>query len=357
MTTSNKHDRLHRQQMLPPSDMSQLTVSVVLPVYNCPEYVGEALDSILCQTYTDFEAILIDDGSTDSTPKILKQYTDPRIRLITQTNRGLAATLNRGIELARGKYIARMDQDDMSRPERFAKQVAYLDAHPDCALLGTWAEIWQGHSRTERTHRHPADNSTLKFEMLFNNPFVHSSVMLRKSALDRVGVYSTDRSRQPPEDYELWSRIAREYEVANLPEILQVYREVPRSMSRNGPSPFLDHLVKINTENIASASKASIDNPSVLNIAALAHQATHRVQARPNLIEMRAILRRAVEGVVSTDDPTHFVQEAENRLQGWWFADLQNRYRDSWLNYFVIAARRGYRSYQALKGFILGKHK
>ena len=95
-------------------------VSVVLPVYNCPHYVGGAIESVLAQTFPDFELIVIDDGSQDETPTVLRRYTDPRIRLVTQENRGLAATLNRGIELARGRYIARQDQDDIALPERCA---------------------------------------------------------------------------------------------------------------------------------------------------------------------------------------------------------------------------------------------
>ncbi len=252
-------------------------VSVVLPVYNCPLYVGQAIESVLNQTFADFELIVIDDGSTDETPSILQRYTEPRIRYISQTNCGLARTLNRGIELSRGRYIARQDQDDVSRPERLAKQVAFLDAHPQCALVGTWAEIWRDDQRTSRVHAHPSDGARLKFELLLNNPFVHSSVMMRKSALGQVGVYSTDRNRQPPEDYELWSRIARSFDVANIPEILHAYREVGSSMSRAGPSPFLDHLVTICAENIAIAAGEPPDNPQVVNIAALTHVAPHRM--------------------------------------------------------------------------------
>ena len=273
-------------------------MSVVLPVYNCPRYVGQAIECILNQTFADFELIVIDDGSTDETPSVLKRYTDPRIRHISQANRGLAGTLNRGIERSRGRYVARQDQDDVSFPERLAKQVAFLDAHPGCALVGTWAEIWRDDEKTHRVHAHPSDSARLKFELLLNNPFVHSSVMIRKAALDRVGGYSTDRSRQPPEDYELWSRIARSYEVANIPEILHVYREVGTSMSRVGPSPFLDHLVTICAENIALAARESPENPQVVNIAALTHAAAHRLQGEPDFDEMRHIFLAAARNVM-----------------------------------------------------------
>ena len=318
-------------------------VSVVLPVYNCPLYVGGAIESVLAQTFADFELILIDDGSRDETPAVLRRYIDPRIMLVTQENRGLAATLNRGIDLARGRYIARQDQDDISLPERFAKQVAYLDAHPECGLVGTWAEIWREGARTDRAHRHPSDNSTLKFELLFNNPFVHSSVMIRKSALARVGAYSTDRNRQPPEDYELWSRIAREYEVANVPELLHRYREVEGSMSRDGPSPFLNHLVTICAENIAWAAGVDPSDPHVTNIAALAHGADHRVQGKPDFATMRRILRQAAQGAVAAVDRDRFMNEADRRIDMLRYRALQSSCPPGWPRRLIDLAARAAR--------------
>jgi hypothetical protein len=290
-------------------------VSVVLPVYNCPGLVGEAIESILGQTCHDFELIVIDDGSTDETPGVLARYDDTRIRLVTQGNRGLAATLNRGIELARGRYIARQDQDDISYPDRLAKQVSYLDANGNCALVGTWAEIWRESTATGRQHQHAASNARLQFELLLNNPFVHSSVMIRKSALDRVGGYSVDRQRQPPEDYELWSRIARQYEVANIPEVLHIYREVQGSMSRDGVSPFVERLVTISAENIAYAAKVEPSNPHVINISSLIHGASQRVQGRPDVHAMAKVFRQAAQAVALPEDRLRFGDEAERKIR------------------------------------------
>ncbi len=276
-------------------------VSVVMPVYNGERYLREAVESILNQTFSDFEFIIIDDGSSDISADIVRSFRDERIRFNQQENQGLAATLNRGIEVARGEYIARQDQDDISLPERLAKQVKYLDSHPECGMVGTWAEIYLEEKKTERAHRHPSDNITLQYELLFNNPFVHSSMMLRKSALEQVGRYSTDRERQPPEDYELWSRIARNYEVANIPEILQIYREIPGSMSRTGLSPFLNQLVTISAENIAWASNVPANDPSPVNIAALIHNANHRLLGEPDFRSMYAVLQKAVARVSQND--------------------------------------------------------
>jgi len=263
-------------------------------VWNCPGYVGAAIESILAQPFTDFEFFIIDDGSTDETPDVLRRYTDPRIRQIRQENMGLAGTLNVGIGLARGKYIARQDQDDLSLPDRLARQVAYMEAHPECGLLGTWAQIMEGDRLVQRYHRHSCDPAELRYHLLFNNPFVHSSALLRKSVLDAVGGYSTDPTRQPPEDYELWSRMFRVAEVANLPEVLLYYREIPGSMSRVGPSPFRNRVVRVSSENIALAAGLPIDDPQVLNIAALTHGAADLVSRRPDFRRMSCILKTAL---------------------------------------------------------------
>ena len=120
------------------SEAVQPKISVVMPAYNAENYIREAIDSILAQTFRDFEFLIIDDGSTDHTVEIIRSYSDSRIRLYqNERNMGVAATLNRGLDLARGEYIARMDADDISLPERFAKQAAYMDAHPDVAVCGS----------------------------------------------------------------------------------------------------------------------------------------------------------------------------------------------------------------------------
>jgi len=152
-------------------------VSVILPVYNGLPYLEEALDSVLTQSFRDFELIVINDGSTDGSAAIIENLHDPRIRFFQQTNKGLATTLNRAISLARGKYIARQDQDDVSLPTRFERQVAFLDANQEAGMVGTGAEIWVGNERTNRFLQHPADNAAIKFGLLFDNHFVHSSAI------------------------------------------------------------------------------------------------------------------------------------------------------------------------------------
>lgn len=255
-------------------------VSILMPVYNGAAYLSKSLESMLRQTYDDFELIAIDDGSSDQSAEIIQSVKDRRLRFYKQTNHGLAATLNRAIQLSRGRYLARQDQDDVSLPLRLEKQVRYLTEHPRCGLVGTWADIVTGTEQTGRAHRHASDNGSLQFDLLFDNPFVHSSVVMRKTAIESVGMYSTDPARQPPEDYELWSRLARQWEVANIPEVLHIYRELPTSMSRDGVYPFRDRVIDISAENIRWILREAAGLPAVNDLAALNHAAYARVDPR-----------------------------------------------------------------------------
>ena len=297
----------------------------MLPVYNCEQYLGEAIESILSQTFASFEFIIIDDGSHDGSAEVMNRFQDERIRVYHQPNQGLAATLNRGIAIARGRYIARQDQDDLSYPERLARQVAYLESHPECVLLGTWAQILEVDRPVDRFHRHPVDEAELRYLMLFNNPFVHSSVMLRKAAVQQVGGYTKDPERQPPEDFELWSRLSRVGQVANIGEVLLAYREIPGSMSRVGPSPFRRRLITICAENLAAAAQVSPDDPDVVAIAALTHGEAEALPGRPDFSRMQSLMLRAISSFASDPKALSLRQDALGRIEamraGWLVRD------------------------------------
>jgi hypothetical protein len=207
-------------------------ISVILPVYNAQAYLRESIQSILSQSLNDFELIIINDGSTDQSLEIIQSFTDDRIKLINQSNAGLPISLNRAIAIAKGQYLARQDADDISLPTRLTEQASYLDGHPTCALLGSWAEIFLDNTPTDRALQHPYENGDIQLKLLFFNCFVHSSVMIRKSALAKSGLYPEEREKFPPEDYDLWLRIAKDFEVANIPKALLQYRELPNSISR-----------------------------------------------------------------------------------------------------------------------------
>ena len=229
--------------------MNQPEISVILPVYNAAAYLEESIQSILHQSFPNFELIIINDGSTDGSQAIIEKFKDPRIIHVVQANIGLAATLNRGIGMARAEIIARQDNDDVSYPNRFEKQLNYLKSHPDTVLLGTAARIIdQEGNAVDRFHLHPSNNDTLKFLLLFDNPFVHSSVMFRKSAVTAVGGYDTNERYF--EDYRLWSQLSRKGKIANLQEVLVDYREVNTGMSKSA-SNYQLKVIHQSVENIA----------------------------------------------------------------------------------------------------------
>jgi len=281
--------------------MRKELVSVLLPVYNGMPYVKQAIESILAQTYQNFELIVIDDGSSDESASVIREIEDNRVFFYQQTNMGLAATLNRAIGLSKGPYLARQDQDDYSQPQRFEKQVEFLEKHPDYGVVGTWAENIETHAQRRFLHARPhhkqppAESFALKYTLLFDSPFVHSSVMIRKSALDKVGLYSTDASRQPPEDYELWSRIGRECEIANISDFLQIYRRGPQSMTRLADNAYIDCAMRISIENICHTLGEVADEQAVCDLAALTNGGFHRVLSRPSFRCIAGILNGLTE--------------------------------------------------------------
>jgi len=198
-------------------------ISVVMPVYNSERYLREALDSIINQSFSDFECLVIDDGSTDGSSDIIKSFNDPRIICITKDHSGLIDTLNQGIAQCKGDYIARCDSDDICEPDRFKCQVDFLDQNPLCVVVGSHAVAVDEHNKVMRVLDYPPINTrSIRTYALFHNPFVHSSVMIRKKVLDISGGYR--KHYLHAEDYELWTRIIYKNECANIPKRLIRYR-------------------------------------------------------------------------------------------------------------------------------------
>lgn len=283
-------------------------LSVILPVYNGLPFLKDAIDSVLIQSFKEYELIIINDGSADNSEKIIKNFSDHRIHYVCQHNQGLAATLNNGIKLSNAKYIARLDQDDLMLQSRLAKQVEYLEQHPDCAMVGTWSKILVGNTITDRGHYHPTSHETLQLELLFDNPFVHSSIMMRAEAVRDVGCYCEDKSHQPPEDYELWSRVARKYRVANLPEVLTVYREVEGSMSRTGDNPFLANVIQISAENLAAILTPKFSHEQCYLLASLYH-GKKSADNKKMLTKSSALLMHKEAALIISGDSSKWSEE------------------------------------------------
>lgn len=203
-----------------------------MPAYNCASFVEEATRSVLSQTYSHFEFIIIDDGSTDGTREILQQLAkeDPRIRLICAKHQGLVAALNLGVSLAQSELIARMDSDDVCLPDRFALQLNYLLAHPEAVAVGTNAEMIDPDGDPLGMVAPDFDPDELARKLIAGKSVKvwHPSILMRRGVLQKVGGYRAEY--QHAEDFDLWLRMSEVGEIHNLPEILLLYRQHPGSI-------------------------------------------------------------------------------------------------------------------------------
>lgn len=209
-------------------------MSVVMPVFRGEQYLGEALESVLHQTYTDFECIIVCDEPAPETTEMFRDYQarDPRVRVIANTRRiGLIASLNLGCRESRGEYIARMDADDVCDPERFTKQVRFLDAHREVGVVGTQALLIDEKGMIIRSVTLPTESMVIRWHALFENCLYHPSVMIRKEVLEEAGYYNEKAATI--EDFDLWSRIQRIADLANLREPLLRYRVNSGSITFN----------------------------------------------------------------------------------------------------------------------------
>jgi len=204
--------------------MNNPKISVLMPVYNAEKFLKEAIDSILNQTFKDFEFLIINDASTDNSKKIILSYKDPRIRYFeNDKNLGVAKTLNKGLRLAKGKYIARMDADDISLSERFKKQVEFMEKSPLIAVCGAWLRLIGNENQNNEIWKSPSDFESIKSLALFYSSIYHPTVLIRKETLKKYNLFY-DPSFAHAEDYELWVRIMEKAKVANLKEILLLHR-------------------------------------------------------------------------------------------------------------------------------------
>ena len=202
-----------------------------MPVYNGEQYLQEAVNSILGQTFHDFELIVINDGSTDKTAEILNSYADDRLHIINQpANLKICKSLNAGIGLACGEYIARMDADDISLPERFARQVAYLDNHPRIGVLGGWARKITEEGRILGEMKNHTRPDCVRWALCFGCPLAHPSVMMRANIVKAAGGYSD--AFLFAEDYDLWRRLSSRTEIVNLAEFVLLHRQHSENVSK-----------------------------------------------------------------------------------------------------------------------------
>jgi glycosyltransferase involved in cell wall biosynthesis len=207
-------------------------VSVVIPAYNAMTYLPKTLDSVLQQTCTDFEVLIVNDGSTDEIAAWFTTVTDDRVRLISQANQGLPGARNTGIREAQGGYIAFLDADDLWEPTKLEKQVQCLDAKPAVGLVYAWTLLIDRHGNSTGTVTAAQVEGNVWEKLLLGDVVGSgSNAMVRSSCFDRVGLF--DPELTSIEDCDMWVRIAAEYQFAVIKEVLVRYRQHPSGMSRN----------------------------------------------------------------------------------------------------------------------------
>ncbi len=302
-------------------------ISVILPVYNGKEHLAECIESVLHQTFTNFEFIIVDDASTDSTPQILKKYLsqDERIRVITNPiNQKQTISANTACKNAEGKYLARMDADDVSLPKRFEKQFEFLEANPEIGMVGSWTDTISETGKIIGQWKTTVEPGVLNWNLLFGSSFAHSSVMMRCDIVKKAGYYQSPEA----EDYDLWSRISRIAKVANIPEVLQQKRVWGGQLALKVPTETRECVLHVMQNNINYLLKnVNIDLEMIRNIRMVSDKTT-KIKDSQLISDIKLILLQLYDNYLSKFDLTKIekkkvsqnIYQKLNTLADWQFS-------------------------------------
>lgn len=240
-------------------------VSVLLPVYNAESYVAEAIESILNQTYKNFEFIIVNDGSTDRSEEVILSFSDERIRYYrNEVNLGLIGTLNKSISLSSGKYLARMDNDDICLPERLAKQVAFLESHPEVGVLGTAFYNIDKTGEIFSETAFPSQHILLCWSLCFFSPLAHPTVLMRRELVQREGGYKVGIVHS--EDYDFWCRLSSKTKLSNLQDVLFKLRKHEMNSSSLFDTTQFNNSIIVSREMISKIVNEDIPEDLVRNL-------------------------------------------------------------------------------------------
>jgi glycosyltransferase involved in cell wall biosynthesis len=271
-------------------------VSVLMPIYNGERHLRRTLDSVLQQSFPDFEVIVVNDCSPDNSRDVVLSYDDQRIRLIDNTkNLGQTGSLQVALDNARGEYIARQDQDDISLPDRFAAQVVFLDQHPEVGVLGTSYCVIDDHDRVldgTAAFYPPETLAEMAWRFLWGDRLVDSSVMFRRDGAERIAGYNPDY--RYAQDYDLWMRLSFETGVARLPEVLLQLRIHSASAS----SQFTEAQEREVHSIIREALNRLSDTPFSIETAALVRKVDIQLQPRKDVLQTANIIRKTYHAFI-----------------------------------------------------------
>lgn len=240
-------------------------ITVLIPAFNAQAFLHEALDSICNQDFDDFECLIVNDGSTDSTPEIIDQYVnkDRRFRVINKNNGGILTAMNVGLEAAKGKYIARMDTDDVSMPHRLRLQAKVLDKSPECVLVSGGIELIDMDGSFMSTDHPPLNDIDIRQSLYCGNPLYHPSVMFRKEEMLKAGGYIGGEKAEHCEDFHLWLRLADIGKIAAVPQVVLRYRINPDSLTAKY-RVYQDQMITAMIDRLWDSSKPQIVDHSNL---------------------------------------------------------------------------------------------
>ena len=265
-----------------------------MSAYNSEKYVAEAIESILNQTFKDFEFIIVNDGSTDKTVEIIKKYakSDERIKFIdNKKNAGIVAALNQGLDFCHGEYIARMDSDDISLPERFAKQVKYMDKHPECGACSTWAEMFGPNIKKDRILKYMPTVKLLDF-VIYGDKVLNPGSIIRRSVLVDNNIKYNSKYKYA-EDYAFWIEICKHAEIHNLQEILLKYRWHDGNVSVTHRKTQYENTENIRKDLLSELLSSKKDIEKLLRM-------TREVHERFWLFGILPIIRRKQYSIIKT---------------------------------------------------------
>jgi glycosyltransferase involved in cell wall biosynthesis len=278
--------------------MKTAPVSVVMPTYNAESTVDEAVCSILNQTWENLEFIIVDDGSSDNTVAKLEPYEnlDRRVRVCREEKKGLVAALNLGCRRARGKYIARMDADDISLPSRIERQVEFLNEHPEIGIAGTWAIRMNENGLTTSEWRLATNPQVLRWQHFFGICVIHPTVMIRREILEKLNFYRAEVVCA--EDMDLWLRASAITEFSNVPEVLFKYRIWRNSTSKRLRQEYLDKAIELGAAFISKFLKEEIGNDAAGGLRGLP------LPTMEQLVQTATVLERLYHTFVAQNSPS-----------------------------------------------------
>jgi glycosyltransferase involved in cell wall biosynthesis len=290
-------------------------VSIVMPVHNAAGTLDEAVCSILAQTFLDFEFIVVDDGSNDDTARILEKYArmDGRVKVFRQSNEGMIPALNRGCRLARGQFIARMDADDISLPQRIETQLKYLEADPEIGILGTWASRIDENGGVVGEWCLSPSPKVLKWNHFFTVCVIHPTVLMRREILERLNFYRPDAIHA--EDRDLWLRASAITEFSNVPEILLKYRVWGKSTSRRLKREYAETQINLLALFISEFLNSDVSVEAVARLQGMKLEDLEDIRSAAALFE-RIYHRFLSENSLASEDRKEISWLAARKLGG-----------------------------------------